>query len=397
MKGSTMKIGKRTELVLMICVIFLVAVAPFGSADSSQLSGKPVKVGVIVPLGGPAISWGQHSLLGAEIARDEINSTGGIGGVPLELIVVDTASKPEMSISLARKLTEEEKVLVIVGPILSSSCEMTFPVINRMGIVAVSPVSAAPGLSAKNRPWAFRNNLTSDRTLGPALKKWVDMNHLKTVGIIYDNSDAVSTGEGAKIYPKFLEESGVTIVDVLTVQKKDFDFSAHITRMIGKKPDGVALAAQAEQAANIIREMRRQGLNVPILTGVECANPLFINTGKDDVEGVWTASATWADNPDPKVQKFVSSFMERKAGEKPNSGGFKSYDTIYIIQDIIRKYGVTNDPADLAKDRERIREGWKNVKDFPGVSGLTSIDEDGDGLSMPAILKVHQGQWVAVE
>jgi branched-chain amino acid transport system substrate-binding protein len=396
-KGITMKLKNDAHLVLMLAVTLLLAVVPMGSAEGAKLSGTSIKVGVIVPLSGPAISWGQHSLLGAEIARDEINAAGGIGGVPLELIVADYASKADLSISLARKLTEQDKVLVIVGPILSSSCEMTFPVINRMNIVAVSPTSAAPGLSARNRPWAFRNNLTSDKTLGPALEKWVETYQIKTVGIIYDNSDAVSTGEGAKIFPAFFEKSGAKVIDSLTIQKKDFDFSAHITRLAAKNPDGVALAAQAEQAANIVREMRRQGLNVPVITGVECANPLFARTGKDDVEGVWTASATWADNPDPKVQEFVTAFTQRKDGEKPNSGGFKSYDTIYIIKDIILEYGITNDPKNLAKDRELMREGWKNVRDFPGVSGVTSIDEDGDGVSMPAILKINQGQWTVVE
>jgi branched-chain amino acid transport system substrate-binding protein len=229
------------------------------------------------------------------------------------------------------------------------------------------------------------------------LEKWVKDYNLKKVAIVYDSSDAVSTGEGAKVYPIFLKKFGAKIIESLTVQKKDFDFSAHITRIKAKNPDGVALAAQAAQAANIVREMRRQGLNIPVITGVECANPLFIRTGKSDVEGVWTASATWADNPDPKVKKFVTKFMKLKNGEKPNSGGFKSYDTIYIIKEIIEKYGVTNDPKDLAKDRDRLREGWKNVKNFPGVSGLTTINEVGDGVSMPAILCVSSGQWVAVK
>lgn len=396
-KEDKMRVERFYHFLAMALVVSFIFVFSTIPASGAPLKGKSLKIGVIVPLAGPAISWGQHSLIGAEIARDEINAAGGIGGVPIELIVGDTASKSEQAIALARKLAEQDKVLVILGPILSSACEVVFPVINRLKIVAVSPTSAKPGLSAKNRPWAYRNNLTSDRTLGPALEKWVKKHSIKKAAILYDSSDAVSTGEGAKVYPIFLKKFGVNIEDSVTVQKKDIDFSAHITRIKGKSPDGVALAAQAEQAANIVREMRRQGLNIPVMTGVECANPLFIGTGKSDVEGVWTASATWSDNPDPKVSKFVTEFMKRKKGEKPNSGGFKSYDSIYIIKEIIEKYGVTNDPGNLAEDRDRMRQGWKNVKNFPGVSGVTSINEEGDGESMPTILRVSRGQWVAVK
>jgi branched-chain amino acid transport system substrate-binding protein len=263
--------------------------------------------------------------------------------------------------------------------------------------VAVSPTSAEPDLSAKNRPWAFRNNLTSDKTLAPAIKKWVANHGIKKVAIVYDSSDAVSTGEGVKVYPPFFKDLGVEVGDSITVQKKDIDFSAHITRIKGAAPDGVALAAQAEQAANIVRKMRRQGLKIPVITGVECANPLFIKTGESAVETAYTASATWADNPDPKVQKFTSEFMKRKGGEKPNSGAFKSYDSIYIIKQIVEKGEVSNDPRELPKDRERLREGWKDLKNFPGVSGVTSINADGDGESLPTILQVKDGRWIEVK
>lgn len=383
----------------MVIALFLFsfAFASMVSPAEAKLKGKTVKIGVIVPLGGKAISWGQHSLIGAEIARDEINAAGGIGGIPVQLIVEDTGSKSEQAISLARKLTEQDKVLIIIGPILSSACEMVFPVINRMKIVSISPTSAKPGLAAKNRPWAFRTNLTSDKTLGPALEKWVKDKHIKKAAIIYDSSDAVSTGEGAKVYPAFFKKHGVKIVDTVTIQRKDFDFSAQITRIKGKAPDGVALAAQAEQAANIVREMRRQGLNIPVIAGVECCNPLFIETGKDDVEGVWTASATWPDNPAPDVQKFVKEFGKRKNGEKPNSGGFKAYEAMYIIKDIIENDGVTNDPNDLQADRDRIRKGWQNVKNFPGLGGVTTISKTGDAVSTPSILVIKNGQWTAVE
>ena len=123
----------------------------------------------------------------------------------------------------------------------------------------------------------------------------------------------------------------------------------------------------------------------------------LIKQGGSAVEGVYTASATWADNPDPKIQKFVAEFKKRKDGEKPNSGAFKAYDTIYVIKNIILENGVTNDPKNLAQDRDKLRQGWANLKDYPGISGVTSINADGDGVSQPTVLVVKNGQWTAVK
>ena len=388
---------KSTKILCLQIAICLVSALLLVGPSQAGSKGDVVKVGLIVPLAGPAVSWGQHSLIGAEIARDEINAAGGIGGVPLKLIIYDTASKSDQAIALAKKAAEQDQVLIILGPILSSAAAVVFPVINRLQIPTVCPTSAQPGLSAQNRPWAFRNNLTSDKTLGPALKKWVENHNIKKVAILYDSSDGVSTGEGVQVFPSVLKQLGAEVVDSLTVQKNDIDFSAHITRIKGTAADGVAIAAQAEQAANIVREMRRQGLKLPVMTGVECANPLFIKAGQSAVEGVYTSSATWADSPDPRVQKFTSEFMKRKSGEKPNSGAFKSYDSVYIIKEIIEKNGVSNAPGDLAKDRDRLREGWKNVKDYPGISGVTSINAEGDGESIPTVLEVKGGRWVEVK
>ena len=91
-------------------------------------------------------------------------------------------------------------------------------------------------------------------------------------------------GKASKFFLRFLS-NWRAVVDSITVQKNDIDFSAHVTRIQGHAPDEVAIAAQAEQAANIVRELRRQGLNIPVMTGVECANPLFIKAGQSAVEG----------------------------------------------------------------------------------------------------------------
>jgi len=78
----------------------------------------------------------------------------------------------------------------------------------------------------------------------------------------------------------------------------------------------------------------------------------------------------------------------------PPYSGPRSYDNIYIIKKIMEEEGVTNRPEDLEKDREKIRRGWAKLKDFPGISGVTTMDEVGDGMGGVMTLVVEGGKYV---
>ncbi len=59
------------------------------------------------------------------------------------------------------------------------------------------------------------------------------------------------------------------------------------------------------------------------------------------------------------------------------------------------KAGLSGKPADLQKDREKIRDGWANLKDFAGdATGKTTIDKDGDAWKAYFTLMVKNGQWI---
>ena len=97
--------------------------------------------------------------------------------------------------------------------------------------------------------------------------------------------------------------------------------------------------------------------------------PGLIEIGGKAVEGYYGSTAAWIQgNPDPRVIKFVQEFKKRSpAGKDPTYGGLRAYDNMYIIKKIIEEGGVTNKPGDLEKDREKIRNGWAKLKDFPGI------------------------------
>jgi branched-chain amino acid transport system substrate-binding protein len=108
--------------------------APWGAAFGEA---KPFKIGTLQPLSGNAAAGGKTALVGIQMAVDRINKSGGINGRPIELIVADDESKPDVGRRKAEKLVDEDKIDVHVGGFLSNVCLACTPVWEEQKIVNV--------------------------------------------------------------------------------------------------------------------------------------------------------------------------------------------------------------------------------------------------------------------
>jgi branched-chain amino acid transport system substrate-binding protein len=364
-------------------------------AVAEQLSGRWVKIGIMVPLTGKGAEWGQAGKLGSEIAAKEINARGGIGGRKIKLVVYDTHTKEADGINIINKLAVRDKVLAVSGPCFSSLVEVIYPMLNRLKVPVISYCSSKPGLAALSK-WGFRNTLTSDKQLKPVVAAWLKAYGIKKVVIIHDLEDAVSKAEGSKILPVLFKKHGVKVLGMLTYRSKDTDFSAMVTQAKSMKPDGIGLGSCYQQAAGIAKEMRKQGLNVPLVGGACAGAPGFITIGGKATEGSYMSTAAWLEDPRAKVQAFVKKMKAATGGKSFPYSGPRAYDNMYILKQVIEQSGVTNKSGDLEMDRERIRKGWAGLRNFNGVSGTTSINEVGDGGGGGRILKVVNGKYTDV-
>src|SRR6202051_4710748 len=102
--------------------------AAFGAA-------KPFKVGSRQPLSGAAAAGGKTALVGLQMAVDRINKSGGVNGRPIEVIVADYESKPDVGRRKAEKLVVEDKIDAHQGGFLSNVCLACEPVFSESRIV----------------------------------------------------------------------------------------------------------------------------------------------------------------------------------------------------------------------------------------------------------------------
>ncbi|MHB8170529.1 MAG: ABC transporter substrate-binding protein [Thermincolia bacterium] len=374
-----------------------------GTDNKGGGNGAPIKIGVLVPKSGAGADWGKKQEIAVNIAMDEINKAGGINGSPLEVVVEDTGSDKKQAVTLTRKFATEDKVSAILGPFFSGECEVAFPQANQLKVPIVSASSAKPGISAANRPWAFRNSMTDDKLLAEAIPKFIKKYNVKTVAIIHDAKDSWSNSVGTKLMAPLFEKNGVKVLnpnDLITYQTGDTDYTAQVTKLKQLRPDALAIGGLYQEAASIAKEMKRQNLNVPAIGGVGMYSAALIQQGEDAVEG-WVATSTWwAERPDAQVQSFVEKFKPEALKITPKDGDpglfdANTYETIHMFTNILKKTKLNGDsaPDEL---RNAIKDGLTNLKGFENITGKTDIDADGDGVKSIYPLIIEKGKYVVL-
>jgi len=388
---------KKKYCLPFILVVFALGLVFSAPAEAAKLHGKTVKIGGMYAVSGVCAEWGMAAKIAAEIAMEEINAAGGIGGARIEMPWYDYECKAAPAIPIIEKLAKQDKVLVVNGPCQSSAVEVIYPKLERLKLVCISFCSSKPGLSALGKGWGFRNTLTSDKQLDPVVKKWKERYNIKTAVVLYNSEDAVSTSEGKVIMPALFEKYGIKLLKMYTFQTQTVDFAPFITEIKALNPDGIGVGSCYEAGAKIAIEARRQGIKAPLLGGACNSTPGLIEIGKEAVEGYYGSTAAWiVGNPDPRMKKFLAEFKKRSPGGKePPYSGPRSYDNMYIIKKVMEEEGVTNKPEDFEKDKEKIRKGWAKLRDYPGIAGVTTMDAVGDGIGGVMTLVVEKGKFVA--
>ena len=363
------------KMVRMVLVVAMVTMAVF-SCYTVARAAEPIKIGAAYGLQGVWSDWCKRNLIAIEMAIEEINAAGGVNGMPLKSVVYDTASKPDEATRVVRKLADDDKVLAILGPFSSSECEVVFPVGNRIGITMITQASSKPGVAAANRPYAFRNKVDELKLAIPAVTKWKENYKIKSVAIVHDAKDAVGISLGTQVLPGVCKKLGLEIVNegkYVTYQTGDFDMRAQVTRLKDFKFDGMVFGGVYSDAVTFIKEARRQGVNQPMVCGNPVMHSNFPIRAGSAADGVYTSSEFYYWMAKDSVQKFTKEFVNRAKKKnfdppEPLQFDVNVYDSVYMLAHVMKTQGVTNKPADLAKDRELIMKGLSDLKGFKGLA-----------------------------
>ena len=239
--------------------IVAAAVVMFGGAAYAQ--DMVVKIGHVGPVSGPQAHYGKDNENGARMAVEELNAKGvTIGGkkVKIELMAEDDAADPKQGASVAAKLCDA-KVAGVVGHLNSGTTFPASKIYNDCGIPHITPSSTMPKITQQGFNTTFRI-LANDNALGAGLALYAaESLKLKKIAVIDDRS-AYGTGV-AEVFTKIAKQKGIQIVDSQYTNDKATDFSAILTAIKAKSPDGIFFGGMDPQGGPMLRQMEQLGLS----------------------------------------------------------------------------------------------------------------------------------------
>ncbi len=364
-----------------------------------------IKIGAIVPSSGPFAEWGRSNTIALKMLEDEVNAAGGVNGAKVRIIVVDDGAKPAQAANALRQLAGDDQVLAVAGPLTSSACEVTFPVANQLEVTATSQASSKPGVAASNRPWAFRNTIDEAvlaKTSVPYFKKTFNV---ASVALIYDAKDAVSTAISTRIMPAVMKENGIEVLNAaspLSFNTGELDVSAQVTALKALNPGGIVIGADYSQAITVLREMKRQGLTVPVIGGTPLISSAILKAAPEiPIVAPATFFATLSQD---RAKAFVAKLTPRLRAAsglppeiEPSMYDANIYEIVQIYLDAVKAAKITPTAGSLAADRAKIRDHLVSLKDFPGLGGPISFQPSGDAAKAFYVVLGQKGVWETKE
>lgn len=317
---------------------------------------------------------------GIEMAADEINAAGGVLGRKVRILKKDDGGTVRSARLAAQEVADNPDVVAVIGHLLSDITMAVSITYSYNDVLFMAPFTTSFELThQKGFRYIFRC-IQSDEKIGRQLAEYAVQQGYKRVMAYFGNS---TYGLNlANAFEKHAARLGCFVVDRLSYDytadavffRKDlYNWKKNYTF------DAIFLAGTIPQAPIFIREARAMGINVPIFSGPALDSPLLATLAGSSAEGVVTLTAYSPGDTQPEVPVFNKAF-ENRYNAVPDQYAAQAYDAVKLLAFAMQKAGSTV-PGKVAQT-------LYNIKDWVGVTGVHTFDDNGDVVSKPMDFQV---------
>ncbi|HKC44870.1 MAG TPA: ABC transporter substrate-binding protein [Burkholderiales bacterium] len=366
-------LGRLVVLTLALCAPVL----------ASAQASAPVIVINLVELSGAAAIAGTNFANGVELAFKEINAAGGILGQRIQLVTLDTETKPELAKALAQRALAL-KPYAVMGPVFSG---ITLAAMGEMQAAEVPTFTGgeAASLTQQGNPYLFRTSF-NQLTAMPRLARYIkDVVRARTVAVVWVDNEFGRGGRDAMTAA--LDAVGVKVGSDVSTSQQQADFAPAVAKLKAANADAAFVYLNEEESGRFLRELQKQGYDRWVLGETTLVGQKVLELAGDAANGVQAHVGLTPDALLPNVRTFDNKYL-KEYRYRSDHNGMKGYSAAYVLKAVTEKIGRF-DSKELARAMKGIA---LSAKEYPGILLDVKYDDKGDLDRASFIVRVSGGR-----
>jgi branched-chain amino acid transport system substrate-binding protein len=378
---------KNTLLPVIFLFLFLNLSACGPQPGGKVHDNSTIKIGYYGDLSGPTFNFGKSALNGVLMAVDEINLAGGINGRKLDVVIEDDQGGAELAAARASKLIDTDKVIAVIAGGISGNSRAGAPKAQVAQIPLISPSATDPAVTQIG-DYIFRACFI-DAFQGEVMAKFaVNTLNAKKAAILFDFNSPYSRGLTDFFELSFTRLGGQVVTKQLYTQG-DRDYRGQLNSIRQAAPDVIYIPGYYGDVAVIAKQARQLGITQPLLGGDGWDAPELWDLGGDSLNGSYISNHYSIEDPSPAIQKFVKEYKALYGNLLPDAHAALGYDAMRVLADAIQRAGTTDGP--------KLRDALAQTKNFPGVTGVISINAERNAVKPAVVSKLQDAKYIYQE
>ena len=365
---------------------------------------QTLRIGAVAAATGSAAALGEPEANTFRMLQDHFNAQGGIGGIPVEIIFLDSATDTGQAVTNVNRLIQENDVHVIICCTISANSLAIIDAVQEAQVPNISLAAAAQIIEpVEERFWVFKTPQT-DRLMIHGIVEDMIANGLTTVAFL-GIDDAY--GEGGLVeLQAAVEGTGIEIVTTERYGRNDTSVTAQALNVVARRPDAALIWGVVRDTALVVEALDDRGYQGMVYVSHGVGNPSFLELAGDAAEGVRlpigpmiVVDEMQDDNPIKAVAlAYVDEYEATFGAGTASTFGGHAWDAVKAFELAVlhaQEQG-TLDLSDTAAARAAIRDALEAMPEFVGVGGVFNFTpEDHLGLDTRAlvIVEVSGGDW----
>lgn len=371
-----MKKCKAVLAIIMVLSLLVGCGSPAATSSTSSTASDDapaedgvIKIGIIAPVTGTNKLVGEYTLNGAELAKEEINASGGILGKQIELVIGDEVDNLQDSVNATTMLLSNNEISAIIGSLYSQYCIAVMPNVLETKIPYFASGSSS-GVSKENNPYVWQVRPV-DTFQGKALVEFATTTlNMKNPAIMYSTQSTFAS-LSEQVVAAF-KDVGVEITDnnLFGFPEEETNYAPYFAQILSGDYDGIIALANQMPSALICQQAEISGVDPAVLPCVGstsfCSNVCLSNA--KSAANSWYSVADWVPGGANEAGAAFETAYVAKYNAPSDLPSVTFYDAMYLIKAACEASGAT--------DRESINEGLKTIKKYPGAISTFSYFDD---------------------